>query len=572
MQNNNDYNKRILVATLLSTALVFFWIRYYGKKIVPQEQLKAENEIKQEQTIEVKKEEPKEKNKIEKEVSIVEQANNLETKTLKIQTENLTGSINLRGLVFDDLVLTKYKKAINSNENVKLLSPQASQNSYFVNFSWESEDKNLDLPNQNTLWQTDGDILSLNNPITLSYKNKNGLIFQVIVSIDSNYMFNFQQKVINTTDNTFILKIHNVISRKMPTEFDNAVSVHQGFIGAFDRTVEEIKYNKLEKKKFEFKNDFNWAGWTDKYWLVVLTQTKDTKNINDVKVEYTNNHFVANFKSDDIIINSKQTVQSDNLLFAGPKILSLLDSYAFQYDLLLFDRAVDFGWFYFLTKPIYIILKMFYNFLGNFGVAILLLTLLVKMIMYPFTKKSFVSMARMKEIQPKVDNLKAKFSNDKMRMNKEMMELYKKENISPLSGCLPMLVQIPVFFALYKVLVISIDMRQAPFIWYIKNLAEKDPTTIWNLFGLLPYHVNFLHIGLLPCLMSLTMWIQQKMTNSVSGGNNEMQNATKLMPIIFLFLFASMPAGLLVYWTFSNIISIFQQYYVEKKIGKKPNK
>ena len=355
----------------------------------------------------------------------------------------------------------------------------------------------------------------------------------------------------------------------MTTECDKTVSVHQGFIGAFDRTLEEIKYTKLTKKSFEFKTDFNWAGWTDKYWLVVFTQAKDTKNISYVKVDYTNNNFVSNFISSDMIINPNQTVKSDNLLFAGPKVLNILDDYAFQYNLTLFDRAVDFGWFYFLTKPIYIILKMFYTLLGNFGVAILLLTLLVKMIMYPFTKKSFVSMARMKEIQPKVDNLKSKFSNDKVRMNKEMMQLYKKENISPLSGCLPMLVQIPVFFALYKVLVISIDMRQAPFFGFIKNLAAKDPTTIWNLFGLLPYQVNFIHIGILPCLMSLTMWIQQKMTTNVGSGGAEAQNAIKLMPIIFLFLFAGMPAGLLVYWIFSNIITIAQQFYVEKKLARK---
>ncbi|MDD2839877.1 MAG: membrane protein insertase YidC [Rickettsiales bacterium] len=572
MQNNDNYNKRVLLATVLSTVLIFFWIKYYGKKTIPQEELKIQNGIKQEQTIEIKKEESIKENKVEGKNQYIEQTkdNTSEKSNLKIETENLKGSINLKGLVFDDLVLTKYKKEIGSNENVRLLFPQTAEKSYFVNFGWDSEDKNIDLPDQNTLWQANKDSLTINNPVILSYKNKNGLIFQIIISIDENYMFNFQQNVINTTDNTFVLKIHNTISRKMPIEFDGTVSVHQGFIGAFDKTVEEIKYAKLTKKSFEFKSDFDWAGWTDKYWLVVFTQMKDVENIRDVKVEYTNNNFIANFESDNITINANQIVESGNLLFTGPKILNLLDTYAFQYNLSLFDRAVDFGWFYFLTKPIYIILKMFYTLLGNFGVAILLLTLIVKMIMFPFTKKSFVSMARMKEIQPKVDNLKAKFSNDKMRLNKETMELYKKENISPLSGCLPMLVQIPVFFALYKVLVISIDMRQAPFIGYIKNLAEKDPTTIWNLFGLLPYHINFIHVGLLPCLMSLTMWIQQKMTTSVGGGAAaEAQTAVKLMPIIFLFLFAGMPAGLLVYWTFSNIISIAQQYYVEKRMATK---
>ncbi|HSQ97424.1 MAG TPA: membrane protein insertase YidC [Rickettsiales bacterium] len=555
MQNDN-YNKRILVATLLSTALIVLWIKYYGTKTIPQEELK--NDVKEEQVVKV--EEEKNIVKPEEVIEIVEPIDNAEK--VNIETENLQGSINLKGLTFNNLILKKYNEEIDSEEKIKLLD-----NDYFVGFGWESEDKNVDLPNKDTVWQANQKILMLNNPLTLSYKNKDGLVFKIIISVDSNYMFRFKQEIINPTESTFNIRTKNIISRKMPA-LDRKVSVHQGFIGAFNRTIEEIKYGKLEKKKFDFKNGFSWAGFTDKYWLVAFTQNGNSKNIVDVTTEYTNENFIITFKSNNIIINSKEKVESEDLLFAGPKILNLLDEYAFQYDLSLFDRAVDFGWFYFLTKPIYIVLKMFYTFLGNFGMAILLLTLVVKTIMFPFTKKSFVSMAKIKQIQPKIENIKARCSNDKLRMNKEIMELYKRENVSPLSGCLPMLVQIPVFFALYKVLAISIDMRQAPFFGYIKNLADKDPTTIWNLFGLLPYNVNFIQIGFLPCLMSLTMWLQQKMSSN-TGGNQETQTAIKLMPIIFLFLFAGMPAGLLVYWTFSNIISIGQQYYVERKIKTK---
>ena len=568
MNNKDDYNKRIIIATILSTILMVLWIRYYSKKTIPAEVLQAQKEIKQEQIIEIKEEEKIDIEIQQEEISFNENEI-LEERLLNIDTEKLKGSINLRGLVFDNLILENYKQEIGSNEKVKLLSEQNSNDAYFVKFNWESEDKNLDLPNINTLWSSNSTTLTINKPVILSYKNKQGLTFQLIITLDSNYMFEFRQVVINPTENTYIIKTNNQISRKNAV-LDRSVSVHEGFIGSFNKELEEIKYKKIEKRDYDFKKGFSWAGWSDKYWLVAFAQQAKHENMANVNVNYSNKLYNIDFESENMVVSPKQKIEFNTLLFAGPKILNLLDIYSFQYNLPLFDRAVDFGWFYFLTKPIYIVLKFFYGILGNFGVAILLLTLLVKTIMYPFTKKSFISMAKIKQIQPKIDNLKNVYGNDKLGLNKAMMDLYKKENVSPLSGCLPMLVQIPVFFSLYKVLAISIDMRQAPFFGYIKNLAEKDPTTIWNLFGLLPYHVNFLHIGLLPCLMSLTMWIQQKMT-SASGGsssNQDMQTATKMMPLIFLFLFSGMPAGLLIYWTFSNIISIGQQYYVEKKVIK----
>lgn len=569
MRNNNDnYNTRIIIATLLSTILMIAWIKFYGKRTLPQNTKKIEQEIKQEEVIEKSKNELDNKKIIEEEKKLTEEKlENLEEKKLIIKTEKVSGSINLRGLLFDNLILEDYKKEIDSNEKVQLLSEQNKNNSYYVEFGWKSDNQKLDLPNRNTLWEADGEELTVNNPIVLSYKSKDNLIFQVILSIDENYMITFKQNVINNSNNTISLKIDNKIVKKNSSDVEETTGVHEGFIGSFNDKIEEEKYKKLKSKKFDFDNGFSWAGFTDKYWLVSIATEKEKTNLYNVKTSYNDNNYIINFTTSDIIINPNQNNEVVNLLFVGPKILSLLDQYSFQYDLLLFDRAVDFGWFYFLTKPIYIILRTFYNFFGNFGVAILFLTFIVKIIMYPFTKKSYISIAKMKEAQPKIEALKKRCANDKMRLNRELIDLYKKENISPLSGCLPMLVQIPVFFSLYKVLVISIDMRQAPFFGYIKNLAAKDPTTIWNLFGLLPYNVNFLHIGLLPCLMSLTMWIQQKMTTQTNT-SPETQTITKLMPIIFLLLFAGMPAGLLIYWIFSNIITIGQQYYVEKILIK----
>lgn len=588
MNNNFDYNKRIIIATIISTILMVAWLKYYGSKTLPNDYNKAANKAEQQYQQEQEQQEI-----IEQKLSIAEEEilnedntlnieentkDNIEdnteenidedkTNVLNIDTQKLKGSINLKGLVFDNLILEDYNKELGSTEKVELLASKSSKNAYYITFNWKSKN-NIKLPDANTLWKTNRETLSINNPVILTYDNEEGVIFQLMLSIDDNYMFTVEQNVINNTQNDIIVSLDNTISKKIGFDNEQPLGVHEGFIGSFNDTIEEIKYTKLKKKSYNFDKKVSWAGFTDKYWLVSLAISRTDDSLFNVNTNYNDDIYSLDFESSDLMINANTKEGLNNYLFTGPKILNLLDQYGFQYDLVYFDRAVDFGWLYFLTKPIYIILRGFYNFLGNFGLAILLLTLVVKMAMYPFTKKSLVSMTKIKLLQPKINVIKNRYSNDKMKMNMEIMNLYKKENVSPLSGCLPMLVQIPVFLALYKVLVISIDMRQAPFFGYIKDLSVADPTTIWNLFGLLPYQINFLHIGLLPCLMAFTMWLQQKMTSSSSNTPEEMQTAMKIMPIIFLITFAGMPAGLLIYWIFSNIISILQQLFVEKKILK----
>lgn len=592
MNNNFDYNKRIIIATIISTILMVAWLKYYGSKTLPNDYNKAANKAEQqyqqeqeqqeiiEQKLSIAEEEilnedntlnieENTKDNIEDNIEDNTEENIDEDKTniLNIDTQKLKGSINLKGLVFDNLILENYNKELGSTEKVELLASKSSKNAYYITFNWKSKN-NIKLPDANTLWKTNRETLSINNPVILTYDNEEGVIFQLMLSIDDNYMFTIEQNVINNTQNDIIISLDNKISKKIGFDSEQPLGVHEGFIGSFNDTIEEIKYTKLKKKSYNFDKKVSWAGFTDKYWLVSLAISRTDDSLFNVNTNYNDDIYSLDFESSDLMINANTKEGLNNYLFTGPKILNLLDQYGFQYDLVYFDRAVDFGWLYFLTKPIYIILRGFYNFLGNFGLAILLLTLVVKMAMYPFTKKSLVSMTKIKLLQPKINVIKNRYSNDKMKMNMEIMNLYKKENVSPLSGCLPMLVQIPVFLALYKVLVISIDMRQAPFFGYIKDLSVADPTTIWNLFGLLPYQFNFLHIGFLPCLMALTMWLQQKMSSSSSNTPEEMQTAMKIMPIIFLITFAGMPAGLLIYWIFSNIISILQQLFVEKKILK----
>jgi len=318
----------------------------------------------------------------------------------------------------------------------------------------------------------------------------------------------------------------------------------------------------LEKESYNFKNGFDWIGVTDKYWQTAIISDKNYTDTN-VEFKFVNNNYRAEFKGKEIIIYNGQTINLENNFFAGAKELHLLDRYSKNLNIPLFDRTVDFGWFYFLTRPLYLLLKLFYEIIGNFGVAILVLTLCVKGLMYPMAKKSFISMAKMKKLKPKTDALKKEFQNDKMGLNKATMQLYQKEGVNPMSGCLPTFIQIPVFFSLYKVLYVTIDMRHAPFFGYIKDLSAPDMTTVWNLFGLLPYSPNLINIGLLPCLMSLTMYIQQKFNTQITDDATA-QSVTKFMPIMFLFIFAGFPSGLLLYWIFNNILTIAQQWWITK--------
>jgi YidC/Oxa1 family membrane protein insertase len=572
--NTKEENKRLLIATFISTILIVAWTHFYNLKI----EKRTINQIKpKDNKVIISKEieenvgnKEKENNKDIKKVSIetnIAKNNNLDIKTdadkildkrIPIKTKLLSGSFNLRGLVFDDLVLNDYDNEVDSLEKVKLLNNFNDKDAYFVNIGWESGDE---IPNKNTIWTANADVLESNIPLTLTYKNKKGILFQVTITVDDGYMFKIEQKVKNGSKDVTILKTKNSISKKQYKEPE--MSVHNGFIGVVNGRIEEIEYKKFKKKDFYFNNNNSWGGWTSKYWLMAIIT--DSSFSVDLKDDLYNINYIGENIS--IEPNTEYTISSH--IFMGAKVLQLLDNYSKEYKIPLFDRAVDFGWYYFLTKPLYLVLKLFYNFMGNFGISILFLTLIIRGLMFPISNKSFTSVARIKQIQPKVDDIKKRYKDDKIMQNKATIELYKRENVSPLSGCLPMVIQIPIFFSLYKVLVISIDMRHAKFFGYLKDLAGQDNTTIFNLFGLLPFDVNFLRIGLLPCLMAFTMWLQQKISDSSKGRNDEVATATKIMPIFFLFMFNNMPTGLLIYWTFSNVLSILQQLIIEKRILNK---
>jgi len=564
-----DFHKRVLIATITSAILITAWMYTFGGKKIDDNKNQTQQEQVAKKPEESKLSEyktaepitPKEKEKLLAREKALKKA-----KRITINNKKLSGSISLKGLKFDDLTLKNYKKELNSDENVEFLSPINTENTYFVDFGWISSDETIKLPSANTVWETNSTELTTEKPATFTWKSRQGLTFITIVSIDENYMFNIKQSVKNNSKNPIALIPYGRINKKMPSVLKSMKVLHQGAIGSFNQQVEEIAYKKIEKQNYKFENGFDWIAITDKYWQTAIIADKNFKDA-DVEFKFVDNNYKVEFKGKEVIIYNGQTINSENNLFAGAKELNILDKYSKELNIPLFDRTVDFGWFYFLTKPLYLVLKFIYKIVGNFGVAILLLTLLVKGVMLPMAKKSFVSMAKMKKLKPKTDALKKEFKDDKIGLNKATMKLYQKEGVNPMSGCLPTLIQIPVFFSLYKVLYVTIDMRHAPFFGYIKDLSVADTTTIWNLFGILPYNLNLIHIGLLPCLMSLTMYIQQKFNTQVSTDATT-QSMTKYMPFMFLFIFANFPSGLLVYWIFSNILTIGQQWWITRQLDK----
>ena len=496
-----------------------------------------------------------------------------ESQRISITSDEMHGSINLKGAKFDDLTLVKYHQTIDDKSpEVALLSPSESKDRYFADFGWISSDSEIDLPKPDTIWQASNNILTPKNSVTLSWENKQNILFSIEIKLDEHYMFAVSQSVKNNSGKEINLAPYGRVNRFLHGAYSSNYILHEGLIGVFDGVLKEFNYKKLIKENNQkFSAQKGWLGITDKYWITSIIPDKNLSF--DSNFTYASNggqnSYNTEFVGAEFKVASNQILKFDHLFFAGAKKVTLLDQYSKEYDIALFDRAVDFGWYYFLTKPFFFILKFFHEIIGNYGLAILAMTVLVKLLMYPMANKSFSMFGKMKTLQPKIEKIRKECEGDKMKMNKEIMELYKKEKINPASGCLPMLVQIPVFFSLYKVLYVTIDMRHAPFYGWIRDLSAPDPTSIFNLFGLLPFEIpSFLMIGVWPILMGLTMILQQKVSPQATDPTQA--KVMKMLPYFLIFVFASFPAGLLIYWTWSNILSIAQQWYIGKKIeGKK---
>ena len=488
---------------------------------------------------------------------------------INIINDELQGSISLLGARIDDLVLKKYRKTLDpESDQIRFLKKIDEREPFFIQFGWSSPNKNK-VPNGNTVWKGSKSSLDPNNPVTLSWNNGEGLKFSQIISIDDNYMIKVIQKVKNETNNSVNLYPYGLIRRSGEPKTTDFFVLHEGPLGVFDGSLKEHSYSDLKEtgqKGMSIKTEENggWIGITDKYWMAALIPDQNTNS--NFTFRYINNSasYQTDFLGELSKIPANGEIEIVSRVFSGAKKLNLLDKYEEGLKIKNFDLAIDFGWFYFLTKPFFYALSWANNILGNFGLAILAITVVVKIIFFPLANKSYKSMARMRVLTPQLQQLRERFGNDRQKMNMEMMALYKREKVNPAAGCLPILVQIPVFFALYKVLFVSIEMRQAPFFGWIKDLSAPDPTTIFNLFGLLSFTPpSFLLIGVWPILMALTMFLQTKL-NPTPPDPLQAKIMTYL-PLVFLFLFATFPAGLVIYWTWNNVLSIGQQWVIMKK-------
>jgi len=509
----------------------------------------------------------------------VAQAVPQEVPRVKIAAHRLSGSISLLGARLDDLVLTDYRETLAPNSpKVRLLEPRSGAQPYYVQYGWSAASgEQVKLPDNDTVWATSSDTLSSGRPVTLSWDNGAGLTFKITLSVDDDYMFTVQQSVQNATGAPVKLFPWARVRRDYTPEVSGYYILFEGLLGVVNNTLQEMTYSAArsdaEKAKsniaYSAASDGGWAGITDKYWLTALIPAQSVPStVNFTYTKEDGDHYQV-----DYIAQQPQTIapNGDMMLeshvFAGAKIVSLLQGYESRLHIPRFDYAVDWGYFWFLTRPIFTAIDWLYGILGNFGLAILAFTFGVKLLFFPLANYSYRSMSKMKLLAPKMQALRERFKDEPQRMQQEMMSMYRTEKVNPASGCLPMVVQIPVFFSLYKVIFVTIEMRQAPFFGWIRDLSAVDPTNIFNLFGLLPFNPAaispFLHLGAWPLIMGFTMWLQMKLNPPPP---DPMQaRMFQFMPVIFTFMLASFPAGLVIYWSWNNLLSIAQQWLIMRR-------
>lgn len=500
---------------------------------------------------------------------------------VRIQTPTLTGSLSLTGARIDDLFLTRYRETIDKDAPaVELFRPEGMRHAFFAQFGWSGPNIPGGVPNARTPWRlTEGSVLTPTTPVTLTWDNGAGLRFTRRISIDDQYMFTVTDTVANFSAQAVTLAPGAVVQRQgVPDDLGRQQVLHEGAIGTFGAdgkySTEQLKYKAWAKKPIQnHSSTGGWLGITDKYWLAALVPDQ-------------NEHIQAAFRVTDAstydthaasMIGATRTIQPNRQitettrLFAGAKRNEILDGYEKSLDIPRFVYAIDWGFLFFLTRPIFMLVEFFYGLVGNFGVAILLLTLTVRLVMFPLANKSYESMSKMRNLQPKMEEIKKKHPDDPQKQQVELMALYQKEKINPLAGCLPLLLQIPVFYAVYKMLFVTIEMRHQPFFGWLRDLSAKDPTMIWNLWGLLPWDPSAVPVlgshlagtfslSILAIVYGLTMWLQMAM--SPPAPDPMQRRIFQFMPVVFTFIMATFPAGLLIYWAWSNVLTIFQQYII----------
>ena len=493
-------------------------------------------------------------------------------KRIAIETPRLRGSLSTQGARLDDLLLADYFDELGEDaDNIVLLQHTGTEQAYFADFGWAARGQGTALPTPDTVWTASADTLTPDRPLVLTWDNGAGLVFTRTIAVDEDFLFTITQSVENRTDGAVALAPYGLIARQSTPETSGFFILHEGPLGVFDETLKEVDYDELrEDSTVNVTSTGGWIGITDKYWLTALIPDQDIAFAGRFQHLLRNggDRYQVDYLDAEQIVEPGARLAVTSHLFAGAKEVDLIDGYGAALDIDRFDLAIDWGWFFFLTKPIFYALDYLNKLTGNFGVAILLLTVGVKLIFFPLANKSYESMTRMKKMQPKMKALQERFKDDKVRMQQELMELYKKEKINPLAGCLPILIQIPVFFALYKTLFVTIEMRHQPFFGWIEGLSAADPWTPLNLFGLIPWDPpSFIAVGIWPILMGVSMYLQQKLNPQPTDPMQ--QKIFAFLPIIFTFILAPFPVGLVIYWTWNNLLSMLQQWVIMRRMGVK---
>lgn len=580
-QHNNTNGTNLIIAIALSTAILFAWQYFYAEPLrEQQEAAQLEQELKEAQpgdTAPIVIDEHLDEDAAQVFAETVQKQNapkKAPSPRVEINAKRLHGSLALRGGRIDSVTLADYYDTVEKTDEVKLLSEQESALPYFAEFGWLAGESGVNVPSADTMWSAEDGELTSETPLVLHWTNGQGLRFTKTISVDENYMFTVKMGVQNASGADVTLYPYGLLNRAFTHEGSGQFILHEGPLGVVNQTLEEISYDELrEDGPVEFKNTKGWVGITDKYWLTALLPS-DNSRFSSTYQFYNKNsldRYQVDMRGGAVSVKAGEAQSYSMQFFAGAKEVALLDEYAAEYNIPLFDRAVDFGMLYFLTRPIFELLTWFHAVVGNFGLAIMALTVLIKLIMFPLANKSYVAMSQMKLLMPKIQELRERHKDEPMRMNQEMMALYRQEKVNPMSGCLPILVQLPVFFALYKVLFVTIEMRHTPFYGWIADLSAPDPTNVFTLLGLFEWGPpSFLHIGVWPVLMCITMILQQKLNPKPT---DPMQaKVIAWMPYIFLFLFATFPAGLVIYWTWNNTLSVIQQAIIMKRYKKKTGK
>jgi YidC/Oxa1 family membrane protein insertase len=551
-------SKNVIAAISLSAAVIILYGLFFAPPPPNPDLIKNENNS----TVQSTDEAPSLDQNVE--VSKISRSEAIENEDRIIfENSSVIGSISLVGASIDDLTFKKYTETINGDDNVVLLNPKKIENGYYVETGWATTNKNIKVPNSKSTWEVEGNNkLSPNSPIKLSWTNDQNIKFVKDISIDDQYLFRVNQTIINNSEKTYNFYPYGQIIRNQAPDVTDFYILHEGLIGVFDDQLVEEDYDDIEDKKFSVNADKGWLGITDKYWITSLIPQENRKFRTDFDYK---NKFRANFiETSATEVGANETKSNEIKIIIAAKEVDVIDGYAESENINKYDLAIDWGWFYWIVKNLFFVVDYFFKLTGNFGIAIILITVCIRIVFFPLANYSFRSMAKMKVLQPEMARLKDLYKEDKMKLQQEMMALYKKEKVNPVSGCLPIFIQIPFFFAIYKMLFVTIEMRHQPFFGWISDLSEKDPTTIFNLFGLIPWDPpSFLIIGVWPILMGVTMWLQQKLNPAPQ--DPVQAKIFMFFPLFLTVILAPFPSGLVIYWTFNNILTMAQQYVIMKR-------